>query len=160
MPDPTPITSNPPPGYFCTHLNAITYCPKNWYCPGGIMPAQRCPDGKWSNAGSMYLQDCGDDMAVQTAIFVSLIILTVGLCCCYLTYWDWANCWGASRAYPEAECVRRGPSVSGGGYGACSYVPAPSAPCYPCYSASPATRIVPVAVLSSGHPVRYAAGAV
>lgn len=173
MSDHPPTFCDAPPGYFCSPLNDLTHCPTNWYCPGGVLPAQRCPDGKWSNAGSMYLEDCADDMSVQSAVLVSLIIITVALCCCYLAYWDWiCCCWQGKREYPEAEYVRRQSQAqrSTSEYGAVCYMPvnnndaAPSAPCGPqggwCYSARGASRVIPTAVLNNGQVLKYAQGVV
>ena len=67
---------------FCSDLHSLEQCPKNWYCRGGLLPPARCPDGKWSAAGSAYLADCGNSFEANVAVLITIIIVFAGLSLC------------------------------------------------------------------------------
>ena len=79
------------PGRFCSPLyNRPMMCPENWYCPGGISMARRCPDNRWSAVGSKYPEDCVEHMNVQLAVVVVLFFILPVLCVCiWFASWGW-----------------------------------------------------------------------
>lgn len=90
------------PGWFCPPLyNHPTLCPEDWYCPGGLVMARRCPDSRWSAVGSIYPEDCLEHMNVGVAavlvLFFMLLVLGV---CIWFASWEWSE---RDKSYPYAE---------------------------------------------------------
>ena len=85
----TPAPPIPPPtcfaapGWYCTAASHQLFCPQDFYCPGGYRMPIKCPSGKWSAVGSMYIEDCSDHMNVELAVIIVLILMlfALGLCC-------------------------------------------------------------------------------
>jgi hypothetical protein len=76
-----------PPGSYCAPDGAIFLCHESWYCPGGIYPARACPSGTWSAVGSVYVDNCQENMsaAIAIAVFLLLIAIACSLCCWYIS---------------------------------------------------------------------------
>ena len=79
------------PGQFCSPLyNRPIICPEDWYCPGGVVMAQRCPDSRWSAVGSIYSEDCHEHMNVGLAVvFVLFFMLPILSACIWCASWEW-----------------------------------------------------------------------
>ena len=113
------------PGSYCTPYSQILLCSEDRYCPGGILPPIKCPGGKWSAAGSMYLEDCSDHMNVEFGIVLSLLLILFALALC----WWWTRY--AFQVDYERENEWRNNyrnshfQDSRAGYGACSHYPQP-----------------------------------
>ena len=88
MSTPTPAPCFAAPGCYCTASSVQLFCPQDWYCPGGLIQPRHCPSGKWSAAGSMYIEDCSDHMNVELSVIIALIIMlfALGLCCWWSQY--------------------------------------------------------------------------
>jgi hypothetical protein len=91
-PSPVPIPSPPScfaaPGSYCTPYGQVLLCSQDRYCPGGVSPPLRCPSGKWSAAGAMYLEDCSDHMNVELGVVLALLLMlfALALCCWWSQY--------------------------------------------------------------------------
>lgn len=96
------------PGWFCPPLYTHpTLCPEDWYCPGGLAMARRCPDSRWSAVGSIYPEDCLEHMNVGLAVVFVLffIFLVLGVCRWFVSY-DWAE---RDQKYPYAQYAEMPP---------------------------------------------------
>ena len=92
MSTPSPVPIPPPcyaaPGSYCTPYGQVLLCSQDRYCPGGVSPPLRCPSGKWSAAGAMYLEDCSDHMNVELGVVLALLLMlfALALCCWWSQY--------------------------------------------------------------------------
>ena len=96
------------PGWFCPPLyNHPTLCPEDWYCPGGLAMARRCPDRRWSAVGSIYPEDCMEHMNVGLAVVFVLffMLLVLGVCAWFVSV-DWAE---RDQKYPYAQYAEMPP---------------------------------------------------
>lgn len=91
MSTPSPMPCFAPKGFFCSELHTLEQCPENWYCRGGLLQPARCPDGKWSAAGSAYLADCGSSFEADVAVLITIIIVFAGLSLCVWAYCDYTS---------------------------------------------------------------------
>lgn len=105
IPHPTPPPCSAPKGFFCSNLYVLEHCPESYYCRGGLLPPVRCPDGKWSPAGSAYLSECGSRMETEFAVVVALFIVFSGLCLCFWAYLDWTHMFGTEYQVKKTVCV-------------------------------------------------------
>jgi hypothetical protein len=87
------VACNALPGWYCPPLSPHpTVCPENWYCPGGVVMAEKCPDGRWSAVNSAFLEDCVEHYNVEVTVVVLLFFLLIVLITCiWLAAWDWED---------------------------------------------------------------------
>ena len=91
------MTCTASPGWYCPPLklglNARPIiCPENWYCPGGLIMAKQCPDGRWSAVNSIYVEDCVEHMNLGVAglIVIFFMLMVLGTCIWAASY-DWED---------------------------------------------------------------------
>ena len=91
------------PGNFCSPLyNRPILCPENWYCPGGLAMARRCPDNRWSAVGSVYPEHCKEYMYVEFTIVLVLAFMALILgVCIWAASWEWDDRTRKQYAYAD-----------------------------------------------------------